>query len=121
MSQQETIIGKLRLLDKINGETLEDQCKRVYHKQYRELSADEIYGTYKEMLSDEGYDKVVIYEDNLYEVISRKDMDGMDIFEISKAEDGTYDFTLSYYNGGCCFSEAIEYAFNRMKKDGDSQ
>ncbi len=121
MSQQETIVGKLKLLEKVNGESLEDQCRRVYCNRYRELSEDEIYGPYQEMLSDEGYNDFVIYEDNLYEVISRKDMDGMDIFEISKAEDGTYDFTLSYYNGGCCFSEAIESAFDNMKEDGDNQ
>lgn len=33
-----------------------------------------------------------------------------DIFESSKNEDGTIDFEVKYYNGGCGFNEAIGYA-----------
>lgn len=117
MSQQETIIGKLKLLEKLNGETLEDQCKRVYCERFNpddealELCKD----NFQQQLMDEGWETFVIYNGNLYEAISKKDLNSCDMFNISKAEDGTYDFSLSYYNGGCCFSEAIERAFRRME------
>lgn len=119
MSQQETIIGKLKLLEKVNGETLEDQCKRVYCEKY-ETRENPMWDSWQEDIVYETDDKLVICNGNIYEVIQRKDMDDMSIFEITKVDDGTYDFTLSYYNGGCGFSEAIERAFARMKEDGEN-
>jgi len=38
-----------------------------------------------------------------------------DIFRSSKNEDGTIDFEVKYYNGGCGFDGAIEYAITRSE------
>ena len=117
MSQQETVIGKLKLLEKIDGETLEEQCKRVYIERFEpDDETLELCDNFQQHLGDEGWETFVIYNGDLYEAIQKKELDTMDIFNISKNEDGTYDFTLSYYNGGCCFSEAIEVAFRRLEE-----
>lgn len=29
--------------------------------------------------------------------------------------DGTYNYVLSYYNGGCGFGEAMQYAWEKLK------
>ena len=43
------------------------------------------------------------------------ELDEDDIFEIKKNEDGSFDYILSYYNGGCSFNEALDYAFKNGK------
>ena len=36
----------------------------------------------------------------------------VDIFKSTKNDDGTIDFEVKYYNGGCCFNEAIDAALS---------
>lgn len=119
MSQQETVTGKLKLIPKLPNETLEDQCKRICNDKgyFLEEPYDLENYSYLEYLQDEFYGKYVDYKGDLYEVIQKKDLDDLSIFNISKNQDGTFDFTLSYYNGGCCFSEAIGYAFEDMEEN----
>jgi hypothetical protein len=53
----------------------------------------------------------------LYEFVSHaEDRDYCDIYNASRAEDGEIEFTLQYYNGGCCFSEALEAALKKLNK-----
>lgn len=115
MSEQETVCGKLKLLNKLSDETLEQQCKRIYSERFTPREVP-YWDSFEEDLMDDGYKKFTIYDDNLYEVISKENFDSYNIFDIKKTEDGTFDFVLSYYNGGCSFDEAIEHAFNKMKE-----
>jgi hypothetical protein len=119
MSQQETIIGKLKLMPKLENETLEDQCKRIYNEQFGQHKTPWL-DSFEEDLMDECYEKFVIYNNDLYEVIQKKDMDYCDMFNLVDNNDGTYNFSLSYYNGGYSFSEAIERAFENMERKLDS-
>ena len=114
MSQQETIIGKLKLLPKLKGESLGAQCKRICNEKLNVCDLGIFNDSWQERLSEFDF---VIYNGYLYEVIERKDYGVCDIFDISSNKDGTYNFSLSYYNGGCSFSEAIERAFKRMKEE----
>lgn len=41
-----------------------------------------------------------------------------DIMNASENEDGTIDFEVKFYNGGCGFGEAIETSLNLMVKNG---
>jgi hypothetical protein len=55
--------------------------------------------------------KLVVYE------IEKESIDPYDdVMMASENEDGTIDFEVKYYNGGCCFSEAIETSLNLMDK-----
>lgn len=38
-----------------------------------------------------------------------------DIFNATQNLDGTIDFHVMYYNGGCSFNEAIEEAISNME------
>ena len=38
-----------------------------------------------------------------------------DIFNAHDNNDGTIDYEVLYYNGGCSFDEAVEYAIDNMK------
>lgn len=110
MSRQETIKGKIRLVEtndieefaknKINGELLE------YYDSYLE-----------QLLND--CDKYIEINGILYEVMESTYCEDEDIFEASKNEEGTISFLVSYYNGGCSFSEAIEIALKEMNNGGN--
>lgn len=110
MSETVNYRGVLREVVKFDGETIEDQCKRLLDN--KEL--DSYCDSYKEMLLDEGYYDWVMYDNILYSV-EKEDVDPYnDLFTASKNEDGTINFEVRYYNGGCGFEEAIEYALEKM-------
>jgi hypothetical protein len=71
---------------------------------------------YFEEMSICNNDTHVVDGDTIYEVVERSSNNTYDdIFEASRNEDDTIDFTVKYYNGGCCFSEAIEIALEGLK------
>jgi hypothetical protein len=53
-------------------------------------------------------DDVVEIDGQIFEVCDQKDISYKDLFDVSKNEDGSYNFNIKYYNGGCSFQEAIE-------------
>lgn len=110
MSQQETHIGKLIKIDKCKETSVEEWCKEycIENKNYKE----DYYDTYEEYFRDEYYDEFVIVDDNIYKIIENKRY--TDIFKANKNELGQIEYVLNYYNGGCGFSEAIEYAIRNM-------
>lgn len=114
MSQQETRIGKIKLIEKLENENLEQQCKRILDE--ANFKVDDCCDTYKEAIEEYGdFEKYIIYKNNLYEVIEDIKQDDCDIFEANMNEDGTISYTVSYYNGGCCLSEAIERSLKKLK------
>jgi len=107
MSETVHYKGTLTVVERLEGETLEEQCKRLMEG----CELDSWNGSYKERLMDDEYEKYVIHNDILYSV-EKKDIGEYDCFSIVERKDGTLEFDVMYYNGGCSFDEAIEYAFN---------
>lgn len=61
------------------------------------------------------YEKAVVIDGMVYTVEKKEDIDPWcDIFRASKNEDGSYDFEVRYYNGGCSFDEAIYEAVDKI-------
>lgn len=58
----------------------------------------------------------VLINDVIFEIVTMRSFEYDDMFEASRNSDGTIDFTVKYYNGGCSFSEALERAFSKMNK-----
>lgn len=52
---------------------------------------------------------------NIFTIKEKKDISYEDILEASKNREGSYDFVVSYYNGGIGFGEAIEIAMGEDK------
>jgi hypothetical protein len=69
---------------------------------------------FRKFISEDLYDEYVIYDDRVYAV--NMDSDYGDIMYARQRSDGQIDFVLEYYNGGCCFSEAIEEALENIKE-----
>jgi len=110
MSQNESYKGILFEVPKINNETLEEQCRRLLNN----IDLKDYYHSYKEMLDyDTDY---IIFNDMVYDYKS-EELDPYEHFIATKNDDGTINFSVAYYNGGCGFKEAIEYALKSMKEE----
>lgn len=118
MSETVHYTGKIKLIERLPNETLEEQCKRIAMKHgIQEIPkySDSWCETICYDLDGEGY---VLLEDEIYEVLERDyhDLED-DIFEAHENSDGTIEYNVLYYNGGCGFSEALEYALSNMKNN----
>lgn len=71
--------------------------------------------TIEEYFLDQFYEKYVMVGNELYEILTTNFYDTEDIFKATDNGDGTYDFVVSYYNGGCSFGEAIEEAMKGVE------
>lgn len=117
MSETVRYTGKIKLLERINNETLEEQCERIAEENnYREFIG--YYDNWQEVIMYKLYNKYVIHNDKVYEVLEQNYKDTeYDIFNARKNDDGTIDYDVMYYNGGCYFDEAIGHALDSMEED----
>lgn len=60
------------------------------------------------------YDQFIVVKDSLYKIV-KQDISYQDIFEGSSNRDGSIDFVVSFYNGGCSLGEALEYVIDKVK------
>ena len=117
MSDYETRKGKCKEVMKHEDESYSDFCIRII-KTYSSKK-DDISNFDEEDLRLYIYDNdiAVLNKNYAYVIISEDDIDDYaDIFHASKNEDGTIDFLLKYYNGGCSFDEALITAIDKMNK-----
>ena len=111
MSETVYYKGTLTPVEKLEGETLEQQCKRLLDN--RELPS--WCDSYQEILRDEFYQKYVVYNGILYDVDKENIDPESSVFKASVNDNGTINFEVRYYNGGCSFDEAIETALEENK------
>jgi hypothetical protein len=103
--------GVLKYVERNDGESLEEQCKRLLEN--KEIPS--YFDSYAEYFADEYYHKFTIQNGNLYSV-EKEDVDPFyDMFNASITDNGDIKFEVRYYNGGCGFDEAIEEALKRIK------
>jgi hypothetical protein len=114
MSETVVYTGKLMKVDKLDTETPETWCKE-YCQQNGVSELDKYYKTWVECFSDEFYDDFIVHKNDIYRIINRTRIGENDIFYAKKDDRGCIDFVLSYYNGGCGFSEAIEEALDNLQ------
>jgi len=110
MSETEIIEGKLVKID-LEGKTKFEDIMELCKSKGIEIE-------------DIDFEEKYFYSDFLFEVggeyfqlVDRVDHEiGDDILNVTKNEDGSYDFLVSYYSGGCSFSEAIKTALENLKE-----
>lgn len=114
MSQQETHIGILLKIDKLEETSVEEWCKEycIQNNKTKEI----YYDSWTEYFSDELRDNFIVVNNNIYKIIQDKEIDDDDIFEAHINEFGQVEYLLSYYTGGCGFSEALEEAVRNMEE-----
>lgn len=115
MSEIELHVGKIKKVD-LKGKTVEEYCKEKCDSLgYKLGKYDE---SYTKLLSSIEYKKYCCVDNELFEVLSDKEFDEPYINYLSENKDDTFDFVLSFYNGGTCFSEMLEDSireFNNKK------
>lgn len=114
MSETVHYKGKIKLLEKLPNETLEEQCKRI-SLEYGIEDAFECYDSWEEAFYQELYDDYIIARGNVYKLLECNELDSEDVFNAYENPDGTIGYDVVYYNGGCGLSEAIEEALVNMK------
>lgn len=118
MSETVRYKGTLTIENKLDNESLENQCKRICETNgLKELT--KWTDTYEELLCDELCDKYIIIEDVLYK-LDYDEKSNYDYFaEAELNRDGTISFHTMFYNGACCLNEAIEDAVSNLIIKGD--
>ena len=102
MSQTERHIGKLKPTGRSVDHYVSDNKIPSYYDINQEYF-DDVY-------SEKAYSiKGIVYE------VETKDVEGEDIATSKLNSDGTIDFHVKFYNGGCSFNEAIEDALKNQE------
>lgn len=133
MSDYEKHIGKLK---KVDLSKYNNSIEKFFEEQYRKLFTDlteeeikeayslaEIYkyrrnrGPWEYLFFDNCYDfdmsdKFYVVKGNIYETIEDKEVD--DASFLKDNGDGTYDYFIEFYNGGCCLGECIECELEKL-------
>lgn len=113
MSESVVEIGKLKLVKKLENETLEEQCKRILELEYEDFKL-KYHENYEEALRDEFYDYYYVFNDNLYDLEYKTIDPYCDLAEGKIHKDGTIDFTTAYYNGGACLHEMLDEVMKKL-------
>ena len=99
MSQTETHIGKFKILTKGKDNILE------YIKEH---NIEKFFNVNKYYIESESEYYDILDGDTLIEYVEHREYDEDDnLVEFTKNEDGTIDFLIRFYNGGCCLQEAL--------------
>lgn len=112
MSETVYYKGILKPVDMLIGEGIEERCKRIIGN----VELEDYYESYQEKLMDDYdyYEKYVIHNGILYSVEKQNFDPEESIFIANRNDDGTINFEVRYYNGGCSFDEAIDYALSKF-------
>lgn len=140
MSRQEYHKGKLK---KVDLSQFDNDTEKYFEARYRyEFAADEnrpngmtekeiqeayqrsldykyrTRGAWEDLWFDntDDYDQLIKVNGELWEVADVELDDNEDVF--TKISDDEYEYYTSFYNGGCCLSEALEYGLeSALKRD----
>lgn len=104
MSDYETHFGTLRKVD-LGDLTLEEKCKELCEMHRAQYS--EIYGSYKNLLSDILDNFYIILNNELY-AIEDTQTDNDYYCMLKDNGDGSYSYYAHFYNGGTCLKECLE-------------
>lgn len=114
MSDYETRVGKIKKMDgDFEDIIMEISMLKPIPKYYDKNDFHDII----DFVRNEFNDEFIINDKEVYKVIEDKNLEDEDLFDAKENSDGTIDYTLRYYNGGCGFGEAIAKALERMKNE----
>lgn len=110
MSEQVSIVGTLKPFFK----TYEGDTKSVILQFCKDNSLPIDENDVLESWYDNYSEKYFVYKNTVYEIIKKVELNSSDIFEASLNKQDQVEFILSYYNGGCSFTEALETALEKL-------
>jgi 3-methyladenine DNA glycosylase AlkC len=116
MSECESHQGRLVKFPKLDGEKVLD-CVHRYIKEHNIVISQYAIDCTDvgELISDCLYNKLFLYKDEIYEICDFMMEDYEDLYVAKEVKEGEFEYVLRYYNGGCCLTEALEHALNKLK------
>lgn len=114
MSYTEYHFGKLKKFVPPYGKDPEDWANQFLNTlkadrdTYYKTAIDQVIGECEEF-----WNKLINVNGEIYEI---EDKDVSEDFDtLTKNEDGTFNYTMSFYNGGASFDEALRYLISANK------
>lgn len=104
-------IGKCRLI--YDGPDKENMMKDLLISSGK-VEMPDYYDSLEEFFDEEFYGEYLIMGDKIYSIESTFNSNNGNIIFASPNTDGSIDFVLYYYNGGCSMREALEKAIRNM-------
>lgn len=112
MSETVHYKGVMKKAERLEGETLEEQCKRLIGDKELPSYCD----NYEEFLNNTFYQEMSIQNGTIYHIKKEEiDLDE-DIYQANLTDDGDIEFEVRYYNGGSSFDDALEEALKNINK-----
>ena len=108
MSQQETHYGKMKLIWRGAEEWCRCYCNCKNISCLNSQTWQETF--FDNFIEDESLKSIIIVNDNVYEILKDTEINNEEIFVASCDSDNIISYTVSYYNGGCSFTEALKTA-----------
>lgn len=110
MSEYAHIKGKLIPIPLVDG-SVELTAKALLEKHGYSTEKEDDEDSYENMLIDEEYRHYIFSHGQIFELVDEIKKDPYeDVYEASRNPDGSFDFVVKYYNGGCSLDEAITEA-----------
>lgn len=114
MSETETHKGTLVPITNLPGTSLEDDAREVCSRLGIERS--KYHDSWVECLEFEA-PRYVYFRDGVFYEVRDTEVDPPDDFiEATKNPDGSYDYFVSYYNGGAGFDEIMDAVIKKADK-----
>lgn len=114
MSETVHYEGVLTPIERLENETLDEQCKRVLRMDELPYYCDD-YIDYVRYEQGDPKEFMVVNDKLFSAVIVDVPMeDG--IYKAEYTSDGSIKFEVRYYNGGCSFEEAVDTAIDKIDK-----
>jgi hypothetical protein len=114
MSEMEAHVGKLRKVQRNEGQSVEDWCIEKCEAD-DEFELPHFYKSFEEFFRDNHYEEFFFVDDEIWEIFDHTELDDDDIYEMTPNPDGTVSFTMRFYNGGTCLCECIEEGLANLK------
>lgn len=119
MSEMETHVGKLRKVQRNEGQSVEDWCREKCEDLGVPSMLPELYYSWQETLLYhlDFYEKLFFVNGEIWEAFDHKNLADDNIFEMTPNPDGTVSFTMRFYNGGTFLGECIEEGLKKLEKN----
>jgi len=111
MSETEHKTGTLTPVPIIGS--VENTCQLILEQHDEEKC--KFSDSFREQFEDWGYRHYIVTDNAIYKVTTEDKDPYDDIAIATENEDGSIDFEIRFYNGGCSFSEAVEVALNNLR------
>lgn len=98
------------------SQSLEETCQAVAERGHGVYELPDNTSSFKEYLTQDLTDQYIVLDGVLYAIqdVVNIDLDES-IYRCREKVDGSYDFEIKYYNGGCSMEEALEDAYKNLE------